>query len=406
MKEIEIVIDKGNGEKKIIISSGKISLSLSDDSILSKHNASVLVIAGNGDFPAPFESGSRILRHLRETSACNFEDWKLALPLQMLGNDFFKFPIKFPSDLETKHWGIWIHSSENLKEYPDIILINFPLWILRTALFTNEEGKTKYVDLLSHYYRFITSGLSAIFSFHLGKRYEGMKKSIVFSDLGNNLIDRSLIDKMGGDLNYEDDLFQTRIRVFSEVLSDWITLVNSFDVALISCGEGIRMDLVEKAWDLQVELISDQFTEFGEALALRSKNVDYITRIIQHNSNKSLQNVLIMARSTFSNSTPSLSADLIQTRTLAEALSLELCHKFNLTAQNGNLFSYIQRLEESKLLSPWITSYLHVIRQLGNEAAHYKIEACRRPEKPVGKDLIVIHATLNRVLSFCADEFY
>jgi hypothetical protein len=63
-------------------------------------------------------------------------------------------------------------------------------------------------------------------------------------------------------------------------------------------------------------------------------------------------------------------------------------------------------LEESKLLSPWITSYLHVIRQLGNEAAHYKIEACRRPEKPVGKDLIVIHATLNRVLSFCADEFY
>ena len=35
---------------------------------------------------------------------------------------------------------------------------------------------------------------------------------------------------------------------------------------------------------------------------------------------------------------------------------------------------------------------------------HYKNEVMRRPEKPVGKDLIVIHAALNRILSFCLDE--
>ena len=111
-----------------------------------------------------------------------------------------------------------------------------------------------------------------------------------------------------------------------------------------------------------------------------------------------------MSFDTFSAPTPSLSADLIQCRSLVEAISYELCTKFELKSQNGNLYGYLERLEQSKKVSPWVTSYFHVIRQLGNEAAHYKNEVSRRPEKPVGKDLIVIHAALNRILSFCRDE--
>ena len=111
-----------------------------------------------------------------------------------------------------------------------------------------------------------------------------------------------------------------------------------------------------------------------------------------------------MSWETLNSASPSLAADLIQCRTLVEAISHELCAKYDLKVQSGNLFAYIERIENSKKVSPWLTSYLHVIRQLGNEAAHYKKEILRRPEKPVGKDLIVIHAALNRILSFCKDE--
>ncbi len=111
-----------------------------------------------------------------------------------------------------------------------------------------------------------------------------------------------------------------------------------------------------------------------------------------------------MSIETFSALTPSLAADLIQSRSLVEAISYEFCDKYELNTQTANLYSYILRIEESKKVSPWLTSYLHVIRQLGNEVAHYKNEVLRRPEKPVGKDLIVIHAALNRILTFCIDE--
>jgi hypothetical protein len=133
---------------------------------------------------------------------------------------------------------------------------------------------------------------------------------------------------------------------------------------------------------------------------LREKNVVLLKSLIQSTNSKSLVNLFQMSIDSFQAGFPSLAADLIQSRTLVEGISHELCIRYNLNAQSGNLFAYIQRLEESKIISPWVTSYFHVIRQLGNEAAHYKEKKERRPEMPVGKDLIVIHAALNRILSF------
>jgi hypothetical protein len=55
-------------------------------------------------------------------------------------------------------------------------------------------------------------------------------------------------------------------------------------------------------------------------------------------------------------------------------------------------------------VSGWIKSYLHILRVLGNEGAHTK-DSKRRPEQPSGRDLVVIHAALNRILNFACDEF-
>ncbi len=68
MKELEIIIDKGGLEKKIVISSGIISFDNPENSITSKYNLSTVVIAGNGDFAPPFPKGSKVLRDIRETS--------------------------------------------------------------------------------------------------------------------------------------------------------------------------------------------------------------------------------------------------------------------------------------------------------------------------------------------------
>ena len=247
------------------------------------------------------------------------------------------------------------------------------------------------------------SGLSAYSTFLSNKKIEN-SDVIAFSDIGNNLIDKNLIANLSSIQFQNNDIFKKRIRIFTQVLSDWLLKNDFFNKAVIAYGEGIRTDLVERAWDDQVEESKSDITEFGEALLLRDKNSDVLKKLIQSTKNSRLKTIYEMSFDTFSAPTPSLSADLIQCRSLVEAISYELCTKFELKSQNGNLYGYLERLEQSKKVSPWVTSYFHVIRQLGNEAAHYKNEVSRRPEKPVGKDLIVIHAALNRILSFCRDE--
>lgn len=408
MKELDIIIENGGIEKKIIISSGKISFDNSDESINSKHEISTIVIAGNGDFPPPFHKGSKVLREIRETSGNSLDLWKLLFPLHQQEIDYFKFDIKVGASEEEQknksNWGIWIYESKPDENIPDILLVNYPFWIISRAFKNNVCSKEEFSELLSQLYRTILSGLGAVCSYRFSNKRIIRNGALVLSDIGNNLIDKVLISNVSEEEFLADDVYKLRIKIFTQVLSEWLLKTDFFYKVIISYGVGVRMDLIERAWDDQVIESKDDMAEFGEAIILRNKNANLIQQLHRITSKKSLQNIFEMTTKTFSNPSLSLSADLIQSRALIEGIALELCHKFNLPVQGGNLFSYIQKIEESKKISPWVTSYLHVIRQLGNEGAHYKSDVVRRPEMPVGKDLIVIHAALNRILSFCLDE--
>jgi len=409
MKEIDIIIENGGVEKKIIISSGKISFDKSDDAINTKHQISTIVVAGNGDFPPPFHKGSKVLREIRETSNKPINDWKLAFPLHQNEIDLFRFSLKnsnYKLDQTNKeNWGIWIYESTVEDDFPDIILVNFPFWIISRSYLNQDSSREEFSDILSQIYRTILSGLGAICSFSFSNKRTNKNGGLVLSDIGNNLIDKVLISNISDEEFLAEDLYKLRIRIFTQVLSEWMMKTDFYFKVFISYGEGVRMDLIERAWDQQALESKDDLAEFGEAIILRNKNATLLQQLLKSTNKKSLKKILEQSVITFCNPTLSLSADLIQSRALIEGISMEICHKYELNIQGGTLFSYIQKIEESKKISPWVTSYLHVIRQLGNEGAHYKSDTIRRPERPVGKDLIVIHAALNRILSFCIDEY-
>jgi hypothetical protein len=404
MKEIEIVLDKGYGEKKIIISDSKISF---DNEIVKDSNHEFIVIAANGIFPPPFEKGSRVLKELRETSNQEFKDWKLVFPLDFSNQNLFNIDLlsdqytKMDDDAN-KNWGIWFHQCSDLENpYPSILVLNFPLFLISRYFQLNNFEKEIYTSFLSQIYRTIVSAVSAIMSFYLEPNKNN--RSILFSDIGNNLIDREIITKWNLGQAFTDDIYKIRVKVFTEVLSNWLSFSSSFDKALIACGEGLHSHLLERAWDEQVDESKEDLNEYKEAINLRSKNRQLLQLIKQKQLSKSFEYVVDSAIQTY-NIEPSLSADLIQTRTLVETITKYLCEKNNLKSKEANLMAYILRLEESKIISPWITSYCHIIRLLGNEAAHTRSETLRRPERPIGKDLVVIHAALYRILSFYQDE--
>jgi hypothetical protein len=409
MKELEIVIDNNGIEKKIIISSGLISFKNDHESITKKYDVSAVVIAANGDYPPPFEKGSKVLREIRMSSAMEINQWKRVIPLGHNELDFFKFDISIPDLLllqgeKMENWGLWVCEGRKGDLFPDVFVFNFPLWILTHSLNDLDGSMEKFELLLSQTYRMIMSSLSAFYSFY--SRFDGtvLNRCIAFSDIGNNLIDKKLIANLSLDEFEEETVYKLRIRVFTEVLSDWIARSDFFGKAIISYGGGIRTDLIERAWDLQAEQSKDVLEELEDAMNLRNKNLKMLATITASTKSTALKNLCLMSIDTFRSEYPSLSADLIQSRTLVEGICFELCKKNNLDFHGGNLFAYIERLEKSKRVSPWVTSYFHVIRQFGNEVAHYKENTDRRPEMPVGKDLIVIHAALNRILSFLLDE--
>ena len=410
MKEIEIVVDKGYGEKKIIISDAKISFNeIENDLLKEDKKPAMLVIAGNGNYLPPFDKGSRILRELRESSSYNFDTWKLVLPLKHLADDFFTFDI-IQYELEDDKlannrasWGIWHHTTEHEK-YPDILYFNFPLWIINSYFKKHGFNQGVYKEILSAIYRTLLSSISAITAYHLDTKYALSNRTLLFSDIGNNLIDKALLNQWNKDDNLSEEIAKIRVKVFTEVLMGWLANSNSFERAFISYGEGMHMHALQRAWDDQADESKDESLEFEEALALRAKNKQLLTRLeLNTTIHTSLKYTINSSIQTF-NTEPSLSADLIQSRSLVEALTLELCRKHDLKTKESTLDSYLKRLEESKNISAWITSYCHVIRLLGNEAAHCKSEITRRPERPIGKDLVVIHAALYRILSFCLDE--
>ena len=169
MKELEIVIDKNGLEKKIIISSGLISFDNTENSINSKYDVSTIVIAANGDFPPPFEKGSKVLREIRTSSGRELKKWKRIIPLGHKDVDLFKFNIPM-SELskqggKIENWGLWICENNMEDSFPSIVVFNFPLWMLSHSFKNQEVDKEQFEILLSQTYRIILSCLSAFFSF-------------------------------------------------------------------------------------------------------------------------------------------------------------------------------------------------------------------------------------------------
>jgi hypothetical protein len=69
----------------------------------------------------------------------------------------------------------------------------------------------------------------------------------------------------------------------------------------------------------------------------------------------------------------------------------------------GDLYRAIDLLPNHGV-SPWIVSYMHAVRTIGNEAAHAKSGEHRRPEHPSGKDAVHALFCLERLVRFAREE--
>ena len=56
-------------------------------------------------------------------------------------------------------------------------------------------------------------------------------------------------------------------------------------------------------------------------------------------------------------------------RTLCELIVNDVTNKYNIK-QSNNLLSSIERLRNDGVISPWISSYMHGIRIMGNKSVH------------------------------------
>lgn len=396
MPELQIHIDRGHGEKLLLISSESITMDPQQENNLYRlHKPELIVFGLSGESLPPFLKGSRILRELRETSGQGFETWKQILKIDDSNDSFFNV-CDINADEKIKafrpFWGVWICKSANPDIIPDLIAINYPFWMLKNS--STVPDLKHFEEKVSTLYRCLLAGIDAANSFQLNKTH-----AILMSDLGGNMVN----------IKEPEKLQKFRVKILCEIIGAWLGNSINTDKVVVSYGAALNSNIIGDAWDEQAEENVNNEAEFGEALMLRQKNSDLCKRIANIENVKihheKITHILSESAEHFRSDRFTLASDLIQCRSLAEALAAELLVMFKLKSDSANLIAYVQRLEESKKISPWITSYFHILRLLGNEAAHYKLDYVRRPEKPVGKDLIVIHGALNRILSFCISEF-
>jgi hypothetical protein len=396
MPEIQIHIDRGHGEKLLLISSEPITMNTQlENNLYTLHKPELIVFGLSGESMPPFLKGSRILRELRETSGYGFDTWKQVLKIDESDDSFFNVCDVNGNDAIQEFrpfWGVWICKSVNSEVIPDLIAINYPFWMLKNS--SALADLKQFEEKISTLYRCLLAGIDAAKSFQLKKT--GV---ILMSDLGGNMVN----------IKDPEKLQKFRVKILCETIGAWLGNSIDPDKVVVSYGAALNHNIIGDAWDEQAEENINNQAEFGESLLLRQKNSDLCKRIssienvIKHH--EKITHILSESAEHFKSDRFTLAADLIQCRSLAEALAAELLVMFKLKSDSANLIAYVLRLEESKKISPWITSYFHILRLLGNEAAHYKLDYVRRPEKPVGKDLIVIHGALNRILSFCISEF-
>ena len=86
-------------------------------------------------------------------------------------------------------------------------------------------------------------------------------------------------------------------------------------------------------------------------------------------------------------------------RQVAEAMAARLCQDLGLAA-GDSIYGNIERLQKGTRISPWIKSYLHSLRTLGNESVHATEPDERIPNSLAAGDLVIILGNLARVLDF------
>ena len=398
MGPLEIHLDHGFGEKSLVISPLRIGEGDGLGELLRVYDPGIIVFAANGDLPPPFPKGSSVLRELRTRYGKQFADWKRVVPLTEGPESLIQVLRGYPVPAAAAHresWGIWVCRAEETGGGPDLVAINFPAWLLRNQW--KDEGMNP--DLLalslSILYRAMVAGLDLVRTFN-----SQSIATVLMSDIGGTML---------SDRRLSEVVQPLRIRVMGEVLGTW--LANSIQPSKVVVAFGGTVDggLVSRAWNEQVQQGQSEEQEFGEALRIRETNADLCRRIaylpsLSKSGGLRLSEVLGEAATCFESSPPSLVPELLQSRSLAEVLVV-----FHLQSRSARELPHefekkIEALRD-RGVSPWVLSYLHTIRVLGNEAAHIRLNATRRPEKPVGRDLVVLHAALNRVLVFALGEF-
>jgi hypothetical protein len=390
MTPIEIHFDRGHGEKTLVLSPQRIGEGGADDLLASWHPDVVVFAANGADYAAPpFEKGAPVLRSIRSSSGQTCRDWKMLLPLAQSSEAFLRI-LPDTGKHEPKavaNWGIWVCESEDAPRFPHLLAVNFPLWDMRGAL---QGAESAGVAQLSSVYRAVLGAVDLFRACRLVPL-----RTLAMSDLGGNML------KTPG-----SGLQTTRIGVLGEVIGAWLAVSASTDRVVIA----FHGDLAE-AWNEHAGRTRDEEVEFGEAAELRKQNAGLCRRLAGRVNTSSalgssLATRLMENADLFDGDTPSLLTDLTQSRTLAEAL---VVYFLEVNASGRKLpFEFDKKIEfmgEQCGVSAWIKSYLHTLRILGNEGAHTKNSQKRRPEQPVGRDLVVIHAALNRILNFAYEEF-
>jgi hypothetical protein len=398
MEPLEIHLDHGFGEKSLVISPLRIGEGDGLGELLRMYDPGIIVFAANGDLPPPFPKGSSVLRELRTRYGKQFTDWKRVVPLTEDPESLIQVLRGYPVPAEAAHresWGIWFCRAEETGGGPDLVAINFPVWLLRNQWKDEGMNPDSLVLGLSILYRAVVAGLDLVRTFN-----SQPLATVLMSDIGGTMLRGSSLSEV---------VQPMRIRVMGEVLGTW--LANSIQPSKVVVAFGGTVDdgLVSRAWSEQVQQGQSEEQEFGEALRIRETNADLCRRIaylpsLSKPGGLRLSEVLGEAATRFESSPPSLVTELMQSRSLAEVLVV-----FHLQSRSGRKLPHQLEDKIDSLrdfgVSSWVVQYLHTIRALGNEAAHIRLNTTRRPEKPVGRDLVVLHAALNRVLVFALGEF-
>ena len=277
MKQIELNLDRGHGEKSLILSSQPISVNEKHliDADFVKDVPGLIVFNSSGFSPPPFIKGSRVLRSIRDTSRKKFHNWKKIISINDSNLNFFNFLDykQFEEDENSKYWGVWV-SEEKFKK-TTLIVLNFPIWTFRIQWEKTNNDQKFLEDNYSMLYRIVLSGIDAYLNFKMSKY-----SSILFADIGGG-------QKLSKELNH------VRIKILAESIAAWLTNSNKLDQVIISSAgpfagsfldsAGVKYEIepigIMRAWRKQIGDLQGTEEEYGEALELRAANAKLCNEI-------------------------------------------------------------------------------------------------------------------------------